>query len=122
MTDVTIARETARHTDGRFGIQEHTAPEVSLTTGQALSLVAANSIRIDAPIGATRASLVLDDATGNIRFSRYSDRNGRTVPTDLHEDFNDSLFGASIDAFATQPGVTAENIDGETWFTVDVED
>lgn len=122
MSNVTIAREEARAADGRFGVQEHSAPEMTLTAGQALSMVAANSIRIDAPIGATRASLVQDERTGHIRFSRYVDRNGRTVPTDLHEDFNDSLYGANIDAFAAQPGVTVRDIDGETWFDVDVED
>ena len=65
MTIIDIAREDARHTDGRFGEQEHSLPEIGLSIGHAQALLAANAIHYDAPIGAVRASVYVDDYSGS---------------------------------------------------------
>lgn len=126
MNTIEIAREQARETDGRFGAQHHSAPDITLegglSIGDAQAMIAATAIHHEAPIGARTASLYVNEDTGHITFSRYIDRNGRTVPTDGADDFNDTLRGATIAGFAAQPGVLQQDVDGEVWFLVDVED
>lgn len=122
MTIIDIAREDARQHNGQFGVQEHSAPEASLTIGEALSSLAVNVIRLDAPIGATTATVELDETTGSLVFSRYADRNGRTLTTDARDDIDDALLGASVEAFADEYDVTERVVSGERWFDVDLED
>ena len=44
-----------------------------------------------------------------------------SVPTDEEDDFNDFLDGASEEHLAEQPGITAHDIDGQTWFEIELE-
>ena len=122
MTIIDIAREQAREGNGQFGTQDHTVPEIGLSIGQAQSLLAANAINYDAPIGAVRATVYLDELSGKMKFSRYIDRNGVSVVTDCAEDFDDFLDGANPDHFAQQPGITRHDIDGQAWFEIELED
>lgn len=127
MNTTVIERESARNkTNGQFGIQEHSAPELALGGGMnipaAQSMIAASIIHHEAPIGARSASLVVDEHTGHIKFLRYTDENGFNIPTDITDDVNDTLRGASVDSFAQQPGVTQNDVDGEIWFSVDVDE
>jgi len=122
MTIVDIAREDARQATGQFGVQEHTVPEASLTIGEALSTLAVNVIRLDAPIGATTATVELDETTGNLVFFRYADRRGATLSTDARDDIDDALLGASVGAFAAEYDVTERNDAGERWFDIALDD
>lgn len=122
MTIIDIAREDARQHNGQFGVQEHSAPEASLTIGEALSTLAVNVIRLDAPIGATTATVEFDETTGNLVFFRYSDPRGATLSTDARDDIDDALLGASVEAFAAEYDVTERAESGERWFDIDLED
>lgn len=121
MTIIDTARESARHTNGRFGAQEHSLPETGLPIGVVLSGLAANTIRIDAPIGAVKASAYVNE-DGQLVFSRYIDSRGLTVYSDARDSIDDAFHGADIEAFAAEYDVTERDVDGERWFDIDVED
>lgn len=69
----------------------------------------------EAPLGATAAHLFVNEHTGQLAFSRYVDRHGRTLSTG-RRNLNSVLAGTSPDEFAAR--AVEESVDGERRFTV----
>lgn len=108
-------------TTGRFTFKAQGTPEVTLDTPKHVSFAAAELIRDVAPIGAATAHVRFDDdRTGQLLLSRFTDHNGRTVPTDDESVINVALSAANPDDFARAYAVTAFDSDGEQQFTIDL--